>query len=208
MSVLVKALLLPKNQLTVATPDESLFSALRRINEKNFLSIPVVEGNKFIGVISKEKIYQEYFEYGGDRDAYLNETKVRELVRCDIPVLKPHDEIEKAAYTLEMYGIPFVAVTNDQGMFEGIITHHAIFKEFAEIMGINSGKKITIIAHDIPGQIAKLTEIISRLGADIISFVVLDPKVKTDVKEVAVRINANNFVQVVDAIRDAGFRVQ
>lgn len=208
MIVLVKALMLQKEELITATPEDSLKTALNKINERNFLSIPVIDGKKFAGVISREKIFEEYFEIGGNREEYLNNTKVKKIIRPDIPSIKPQDEIEKAAQLLINYGVPFVAVINDMDDFEGIITHFTIFKEFVNILGIDRGKRLSVIAYDIPGQIAKLSEIISRNGGDILSFVVLDPKIKTEVKEIVVRIKANNFVEIVDAVSRAGFRVQ
>ena len=205
--MLIKALMLSRENLVTVTPCDTLKTALQKINEKNFLSIPVVDGEKFHGIISKEKIYEEFYESKAERNEYL-ERKVSELIREDIPVLKPYDEIEKASHTLEIYGTPFVAVIDDDGIFEGIVTHYTIFHAFTDAMGIDRGSKIEVIAYDIPGQIAKLSEVIARLGGDIISFVVLDPKVKTDVKEIVVRIRAENIIRIVDAIRNAGFRIQ
>jgi acetoin utilization protein AcuB len=206
--VLVKALMLPKEELITATPDDNLKSALDKMNQRDFLSMPVIEGKKFAGVISREKIFDEYFQIGGDRDEYLNNTRVRKIIRVDIPSVKPTDEIEVAAQTLISYGIPFVAVINDADEFEGIIGHFAIFKEFVSILGMDRGKRLAVIAYDIPGQIAKLTEIIARHGGDILSFVVLDPKIKTEVKEVVVRIKADNYMEIVNSVNKAGFRVQ
>lgn len=206
--MLIKALMLSRENLVTVTPCDTLKTALQKINERNFLSIPVVEGTKFHGIISKEKIFEEFFELNVEKKKYLEERKVSELIREDIPVLNPKDEIEKASHALEIYGTPFVAVIDDDGIFEGIVTHYAIFQAFTDAVGINRGSKIEVIAYDIPGQIAKLTEIIARFGGDIISFVVLDPKVKTDVKEIVVRIRADNVIRIVDAIRNAGFRVQ
>lgn len=206
--MLVRALLVPFNELVYASSNDTLEEALDKINSQNFLSIPVVDDRKFVGVISKEKIYSTYFELGGDREDFLKINKVCDFVRKDIPILRVSDDIEKAAHTLEIYGIPFVAVEDEFGDFTGIITHHAIFKTFVEIFGMDKGKKLSVIAYDIPGQIEKLTDIISKMDGDIISFVVLDPKVKTDVKEIVIRIKTDRFVETVDAIRDAGFRVQ
>lgn len=206
--MLVKALMLQKDELITGTPDDSLKIALNKINERNFLSIPVVDGKKFAGVISREKIFEEYFEIGGNREDYLDNTRIKKIIRTDIPSVRPQDEIEKAAQALVNYGVPFVAVINEADEFEGIITHFTIFKEFLSILGIDRGKRLAVIAYDIPGQIAKLSEIISRNGGDILSFVVLDPKIKTEVKEIVVRIKANNFVEIVEAVSRAGFRVQ
>lgn len=208
--MLLRALMLTREKLKQIKPDDTLKTALDIINENNFLSIPVVDGIKFYGVISKEMIYSDYFGLKGcmDRDEYLNSKNVKELMRKDIPILHPSDALENGAHTLEVYGVPFVALENDMGEFEGIITHHALFKQLADIMGINRGKRISVIIYDIHGQIARLAEVISKNGGDFISFVVIDPKVKTDVREVVIRVDTDNFVTLVDKIRDAGFIVQ
>lgn len=205
--MLIKALMLPMEDLVTVGPEDSIETALNKILEKNFLSIPVVDGREFIGVISKERIFSEFFQECMNKEVFLAK-KVKEFTRRDIPSLKPQDEIEKAAHTLELYGVPFVAIVNDDGNFEGIITHFTIFREFAEILGLNRGKRLAVIAYDIPGQIAKLTDIINRYGGDIISFVVIDPKVKTDVKEVVVRLRSENYMQIVEAVKESGFRIQ
>lgn len=206
--MLVKALMLHREELVSVTPEDSLKTALDRINERNFLSIPVIDGKRFAGVISRERIFEEYFQIGGNREDYLKNTRVQKVIRPDIPSVRPQDEIEKAAEALINYGIPFVAVINDVNEFEGIITHFTIFKEFVNILGMDRGKRLAVIAYDIPGQIAKLSEIIARNGGDILSFVVLDPKIKTEVKEIVVRVRADNFGEIVNAVSRAGFRVQ
>jgi acetoin utilization protein AcuB len=206
--MLIRALMLPKEELVSVTPDDNLLCAIEKINERNFLSIPVVEGKKFVGVISKAKIYEEYFEIGGDKEKYLKETRVRALIKTDIPVLNEKEEIEKAAHTLEIYGVPFLAVVDEWNTFLGIITHYALFREFSEILGINRGQRISVFVNDIPGQVAKISDIITKHRSDIISFVVIDPKAMTEIKEISIRVRTDNFVQLVDDIRAAGYRVQ
>jgi len=74
-------------------------------------------------------------------------------------------------------------------------------------LGLNKGKRLSVIAYDIKGQISKLSKLISEVGGDIISFAVIDPKVKTDVKEIVVRVKADNFDAVVEKVKEAGFRL-
>lgn len=207
--MLIRALMLPREGLVTVTPEDNLETALERIDNEGFLSIPVAEGTRFEGIISKEMIFSKFFE--GDYDSkeeYLENTKVREVVRTDIPNLSPWDTIEKAAHTLEVYGVQFVAVISDTGEFEGIMTHHTIFREFADLLGINKGRRLSIIAYDVKGQVAKLTDVIAKNNADIISFVIMDPKVKTDVREFVIRVRTDNYPLLVEKIKKAGFLVQ
>jgi acetoin utilization protein AcuB len=207
--MLVRALMLPKSELVIAELDESLKSALKKIEDNDFLSIPVVDGKLFAGVIAKEKIFEEYFK--GDytsKEDYLNTMDVRGIFRNIVPRVSPYDPIERASRVLETFDIPFVAVINERDEFEGIVTHYAIFHSFGEILGVNEGERIAVTAYDIPGQLAKLTDIITKAGGDIISFTVIDPKAKLDVRLIVVRVRILNYEQLVKKIREAGFKIQ
>lgn len=207
--MLVKALMLPVEKLTIASPDENLKSALQKIEDCDFLSIPVAEGDTFVGAVSKEKIFEEYFKGEYDnKESFLQETRVRSVFYGIIPRVDPTDPVERASRVLETFGIPFVAVVDEKDKFQGIVTHYAIFHTFGEIFGINEGRRIAVTAFDLPGQLAKLTEIVTRAGGDIISFAVLNPNVKLDVKEIVLRVRALNYDQLISRIREAGFRVE
>lgn len=207
--MLVNALMLAREQLVTSNPDESLKSALKKLEEHNFLSIPVVDGKKFLGVISKEKIFEEYFKGSyNDRNSYLESVRVKALYYGIIPKVDPLDPVERASRVLETFGIPFVAVVNEREDFLGIVTHYAIFHTFGEIFGINEGRRISVTTYDVPGQLARLTDIVTKTGGDILSLAVLNPNVKIDVKEIVLRVRASNYDILIDRIKDAGFKVQ
>ncbi len=206
--MLIRPLMLPREQLTTVTLDDSLETALDMINSKNFLSIPVVQDGLFVGMISKGEIYEDYFIVGGDKQRYVKETRVRTLIRAGIPTLLPDDEIEKAARTLELYGMPFVAVVDEQENFLGIITHYTIFKEFSEIMGIDKGKRLSIHIKNIPGQVARVSEILARNKADLISFVVADSTKGEDIKQIVARVYCFAMPQLMEDLSRSGYEVE
>ena len=204
----VKSLMLIKEKLVTITPGETIKKALELIDENNFLSIPVTEGDKFYGSISKDRIYAFYYEKCIDKDCLLSDFKVENVMRTDVPAIHPLEQMEKAAHFLEVKSISFVAVVDEYGCFKGIVTHHAIFHEFTELFGLNKGRRLAVIAYDIPGQVSKLSRIITENGGDIISFVVVDPKSVTDVKEIVIRVRTENFQDILEKVKDAGFRIQ
>lgn len=207
--MIVRALMLEESRLVTASPYENLKIALKKIEDNNFLSIPVVEGRTFLGIISKQKIYEEYFKGDyPDKESYIENATVRGIYRNIIPKVDPNDLVENASKVLETFGIPFVAVVNNRGEFEGIVTHHAIFHAFSELFGLNEGHRIAVIAYDVPGQLAKLTDIITKLGGDIISFTVVDPEVKLDVKEIVIRLRIINIDKLTQVLRESGFKIQ
>lgn len=204
----VKNLMLPKAKLVTISPKETVKRALELIEENNFLSIPVVEGDKFYGSISKDRIYAFYYEKSVEKECLLTDFKVENVMRTDVPVIHPLEQIEKAAHFLEVKNASFVAVVDEYNVFKGIVTHHAIFHEFTELFGLNKGRRLAVIAYDIPGQVSKLARIISENGGDIISFVVVDPKIATDVKEIVIRIRTENFQEILEKVKEAGFKIQ
>jgi len=199
--------LLEENLITV-TPKETIGKALEIMNENNFLSIPVVEDTKFYGAISKEKIYAYYYDKCIEKKCLLSDFLVENVMRTDVPVIDPMQQIEEAVQFLETRRVAFVAVVNSDGKFKGIVTHNAIFHQFTELFGVNQGRRLAVIAYDIQGQISKLTKVITENKGDIISFVVIDPKSLTKVKEIILRLKTTNFEGIVAKVKAAGFNVE
>lgn len=204
----VTNLMLGKEKLITASPKDSVKKALDLIEKHKFLSIPVAEGDKFYGTISKERIYTFYFEKSLDKKSLLEDFLVENVMRKDVPTIDPMSQAEEAAHFLETRSTAFVAVVDNYGSFKGIVTHHAIFHEFTELFGLNYGHRIAVIAHDIPGQISKLSKIITENNGKIKCFVVSDPKSVTDVKEIVIRIESDNIDMIREKMKDAGFRIE
>ena len=198
-----------KEDLVTVTRDDSIQFALDLIEENDFLSVPIVEKNKFYGVITKELIFRYFYKLSNEKGQIisLSDYKVKEVMTTGLPVVYLNDLVESAANLLYENKAVFVAVLDESGEFKGIITHRNIFGEFTSLFGLNKGNRIAVTAHDIPGQILKLTKIISENGGDIISCVVEDPKSKLAVKEIVIRVETENFKHIVHKVESAGFRV-
>ncbi len=86
--------IVPKEKLILIDPSLDLKSTLKVIEEGNFLSLPVVKGNKFIGVIAKVKLLKAMMEENN------NNITVNDLIHADIPSLTLYDSVEDAALLL------------------------------------------------------------------------------------------------------------
>lgn len=176
--------------------------ALKKIEEGNFLSLPVVDENKFVGVISKERILKIIL------DKNTEDIAVEDIMRTDIPSLTLSDEVEDAALLLAESNIPFVVIKDKVGDFLGIITHKTIFRHYTHLLGMDKGHKLLINTYDIKGRLALLTDVISKEGANIISLVIDDPHVPTKVVKIIVRIETNRLEEVKRAIEESGFSIR
>src|SRR5690606_6072566 len=155
--------MLPKDKLITVQLKENVKSALDKIIEGDFLSLPVLDGDEFKGIIMKEAIYRTYFEGNyDDREKFLLNTTVEEIYNDEYKSIKEYELIENASYLLKELRTPFLPVFDKRGNFVGILTHFTIFNAFAEIFGFDKGTRIVVYMFDIPGQLAKLTEVLKK----------------------------------------------
>lgn len=193
--------IVPKEKLTLIDPNLDLKSTLKVIDEGDFLSLPVVDKNKFVGVIAKVKLLKTMIETN-------NNIAVNDLISTDIPSLTLEDNVEDAALLLAETNIPFVVINNNEGEFLGIITHKTIFKHYTHLFRIDKGHKIVVTSYDIKGRLAILTDVISKTGANIISLLIDDPNVPTKVVKIIIRVEADSIDRVTSAIENAGFSIR
>jgi acetoin utilization protein AcuB len=206
--MLVNNVMLTRDKLITVSPKATIKEALETIDKNNFLSLPVADGNSFYGAISKDRIYAFYYEKCDDKHCFLSDFTVESVMRTDYPTIHPQEQVENAVYYLEKMNISFVAVVDDYGTFKGILTHHAVFEQFTQLFGLNKGERLAVIAFDIPGQISRLSKIITENHGDIVSFVVVDPRSVTDVREIVMRIRTDNLEEIERKVKEAGFRLQ
>ena len=199
--------MLRKDKLTTVGLDESIGSVLKKIAEGDFLSLPVVEGDKFHGYILKETIYRHYFELDTkDKDEYLSNTKVEEIYKFQYKSIYDGDKIDEASYLLKELRTPFLPVLDSKEKFVGILTHFSIFNAFSDVFGIDKGTRIVVTMFDLPGQIARLTEVIRKEDINIINLAVVDAKVM-DIMKVVLRVDTVDSDDLIEKIQLAGFKI-
>lgn len=203
----VKNHMLRREKLVTLDLQDNIYTALKKIQEGDFMSLPVLEGDEFKGYLMKEAIYRNYFEYNqGDKNEFLKNTKVKDLYSTNFKSIKEDDYIENASYLLKEWRTPFLPVFDSQNKFTGILTHSSIFDAFSEIFGLDKGTRIVVNMLDIPGQLAKLTEVIRKENVNIINFAAVDAKV-LDVYRVIIRVDTKDVIGLIEKIEKAGFKI-
>lgn len=203
----VKNHMLEKKKLTTVSLEETLNSALEKIKEGDFLSLPVLEGDQFKGYIMKEAIYRAYFDQEEmTRDNFLQATIVKDIYNEKFNYINENSSIDEGAYLLRELSTPFIPVFGEDKKFKGILTHVAIFNAFSEIFGLGKGTKIVINSVDLPGRLAKLTEVMRKEKANIINLAIVDTKV-LDIMKIVLRVETNNINRLVREIEEAGFKI-
>jgi acetoin utilization protein AcuB len=205
-NMLVKNILLPKSKLDTISADDTLANALKLIEEKDYLSLPVMEGSELLGVLSSKYVYEMFFKSEEiNREKYL-QRPVKELMKIKLPMVLDTMPVEEAAAFLVKHPLRFLPVENENHRFIGIVTYKAILKNFSQIFGLKD-TRLVIESYDLKGRLAKLTETIFKAGANISSIVQVDPEVM-DLKELVIRVKTDEPKKIVHKLNEAGFKVR
>lgn len=201
----VKNHILEKSKLTLINANDTLKMALEKMEEGNFLSLPVVEDDKFVGYIMRNDIYETYFDNDISKDELLSR-EASTLMKTDIKSLDPDDGIDKASYAIEKLNIPFLPVINVDGVFFGILTHSAVFKAFSDLFNFGKGEQLIVYIFNIPGQLSRLLNVFRKEEVNVTSMVVMDAKVMGILK-VLVRAETDNLQDIMEKVEKEGFKI-
>ncbi|QUI21533.1 CBS domain-containing protein [Vallitalea pronyensis] len=203
----INTILQKVDDLHTISVDDTVGHALSIIEDKGLLSLPVVEKRTFIGILSRQFVYESYFkEDGGSKEVFLNR-QVREFMRTTVPSV--HDDLlveEAASMFFEHNKLRFIPVVNEQEEFIGIVTKKAIINRFQAIYGMHE-PRLVIYIYDFKGKLAKITDIIARAGGNIKNIVQADTEV-LGLQEITMRIQSNDIKKVVKSLNSHGFDVR
>ncbi len=203
--MLIKNIMIPKDQLTILNTSNTAEEALHVISSQNLLSLPVIEGKELVGIISKRYILEEFFNSDGNKETFLKRP-ISDFMKTKIPSLPADALVEEPVKFLCSNNIQFIPVNDNNGNFVGIVTHKAIFSTFKNALGIGH-TRLAITTTDIKGRLARLTELISKQDANIISIIQIDPEVM-NLKELIIRVDVDNIHKLIKSLNENGFTVR
>ena len=124
--IFVKDLMISSEKVAHVQIGNGLEHALLVLVKSGYSAIPVLPMYKLHGLISTAMILDGMLGLERIEFERLDEMKVEQVMKKDIPVLKLEDSFAKA---LEMtIDHPFICAVNEDGYFEGILTRRAILK--------------------------------------------------------------------------------
>ncbi len=202
----VKAIMIPYVDLKCISIDNTIEEALALIDEHQLLSMPVVNDKVFIGALSKQHIFEEYFRnYTGTKEEYLKR-KINDLMRVKLISVSEDTTIEEAAATFIASKFRFIPVLNKSEELVGIITQQAIFKEYQKLFGKNYDT-FTIYSYDYKGTLAKIAETVAKHNGNIKNIVIINTETM-GLQEIFVRVDCQNFDDMIKALAKKGFDVR
>lgn len=203
----IKSVLMEKEKLTTLQTKDTIEKAKKVIEDGDFLSLPVLDGDKFVGAIPIYKIYKSLSKMDSKKaEEFLNET-IEDYIQKDIPKISANSLIEDAAQLFGDKNIPFVPVIDIEGRLEGIITQKTIFNGFSRLLGYKRGTRLVINIPEIKGKLSDLTGAIRKANSNIISLVIYDPKTPVNIKQVILRVETDNLDLLKDRLEKKGFSI-
>ena len=143
------------DQVMSALPNTPISGALGMMNERKVRRLPVVEGPKLVGIVTKSDIYAR-IGMKSDEDPTVAEIMTRNPI-----TVASTEQLENAALIMHekrISGLPVV----DKKKLVGIITETDIFRAFVDIMGIRE-KGVRIMLSFKSGD-KLLSQIRNRIG--------------------------------------------
>lgn len=205
--MLVRSIMIPFNQLQCLSVENTIEEALNITEENRLLSLPVIDGKQFIGILSKENIYEEYFKnYDTLSKLEFLKKKVKDLVKSKIMTIKDDLPIEDAAAIFITSKYRFIPIVDDKDELIGIITHQSIFKQYQKIFG-DRVNVLTVYTSNFKGVMAKMADTVAKAGGNIKNIVQIDTNVM-NLQEIYLSIECEDFEKVVMALKKNGFNVR
>lgn len=205
-----------KNRMT-ANPytvekNAPITDAIALMHEKGLRRLPVVEGGKAAGIITKSDIQSVSPTKATTLSIYevnylLSKTIVKDVMTKDVITISPDALLEEAAVLMRDNNISGLVVVDDDNNVIGIITESNIFDAFIEMFGMNKkGTRISVEATDKPGVLAETAAIFTKHNANITNMVVFNSGTGSKA-EIVFRTSSLNTKNIENDINEAGYEV-
>lgn len=163
-----------RHPITV-TPDTSLFDALRIIRDEKIRRLPVLDSTgKLVGIISEKDLLYASPSPATTLSIYemnylISKIKIKELMTTRVITVEDDCPLEEAARIMVDNNISSLPVMSGRALV-GMVTESDLFKIFIELLGARQkGLRVTILMTEGVGVLAKLTNGLAALKADILA---------------------------------------
>ncbi len=202
----VRAIMTPAEDLITIRSNNTLKEALNIILEEGFLSLPVVDGDTFVGYISKMYIYEKFIESGEKEfDTFLLH-EVRYYAFMDMEPVSDSTYIEEAAEAFFRNKVMFIPVVDRKNHFQGIVTQRSLFEVVLKVFGLKDAK-ITIYSQDFSGSLYTILDVIRRHGSNITNIAQYDLGV-LGTQEISIRVEEDDPTDLVEKLKSKGIKVR
>jgi CBS domain-containing protein len=106
------------------SPEETVFNALQMLNAVNLSYLVVMDGSEYKGIISERDYSRKVILQGKHSD----ETKVKEIMSVDLPMVQLSDSVEKCLHLVDDHKTRYLLAFDDD-QFAGVITINDLLRQ-------------------------------------------------------------------------------
>jgi len=204
--VFVKNIMIPNHACVTVQEDTTLDVALEKLETHQIDGVPVLQGEKYLGVVTRYNIYESYFLSGKQKDEYLKSITVKDIATHQEKYLLGEEVFEKTL--LDLKDFPLLAVVDSNRKFLGVVTRSDVLSTFQSAFGVNRpGVRIAFTSVETEGRIARLSEIAHHFHEHIISLVTFDETDKL-VRRIVMKVEKkDNIDRFTKKLEEQGFRI-
>jgi acetoin utilization protein AcuB len=200
-------------EVATVTEDASLSKAFQILHEQRHKVLPVVDGQKLVGLLS-EKLLAEVKPSKAtslsmhEINYLMSRTKVREVMLklAEVFVTSPSALVEEAAMALYTHDIGSLPVVLPDKTLVGIITQTDIFKTFIHLTGVDhKGTRLSLDVPDGPGIIEKISKIMTDANINISHISNYDKG--NGRHDIVLRLDTNSTEEILAALKQAEITV-
>lgn len=119
--------------VVTAAPDTPMLEAHKRMREKNIRRMPIVEGRKVVGIITRSDVRQAQPSDATSLNVWemnylLARLEVKDIMTKEVLTVRPDDTIKTAAELMYDNRIGALPVVDDENNLVGIITESDVFR--------------------------------------------------------------------------------
>lgn len=203
-----------KNRMTrnpyTITADAPVTDAVALMKEKNLKRVPVVEGEKVVGILTQSDIQKVSPTKATSLSVFeinylLSKTTVKDAMTRKPVTIEADSLLEEAAVIMRQNRIGTLPVV-ENGKLTGIITESDIFDAFIDLLGFRSvGSRITVEAKDAPGALADIAEIFKSFNVNITHIAAYRGEGTSDV---VIRSDAVDTAGIENKLMESGYKIK
>ncbi|MFC4617837.1 CBS domain-containing protein [Camelliibacillus cellulosilyticus] len=202
----VKSVMIPKHKMISVQKGVSVREAAGLLSKHAIDGLPVLDGSRYVGLVTKNAIYEAAFHTDQSKDDFMDSTTVGEIaIKSDNTV----DETEVFEETLiKVQDVPLIAVVDDGHECTGIVTRFDVIEQFRSAFGMNKkGVRIVFSSVDTEGRILRLSEITQQFHLNIISLTTFDDTDKL-IRRIVIKVIENSDTErFIQKMEKNGFKV-
>jgi acetoin utilization protein AcuB len=200
-----------KNVVTIP-PHTSLADARRIMDEHKFRRLPVVDGDKLVGIVTKDALDRtgpsQLTTFSIHELTYLlNRITVEKVMRKEVVTVTPDTTVERAVALAQARKVGALIVLQNHKIVGIVTTNDFFYKVLNYILGIGMPGSRIVVRNCYRGQdVEKVISTINKAGIEIINLFTIDlPDVKKH--DLVLHIAVEDCTPAVQAIEQLGYQV-